>query len=650
MPDKSNKSDVAKSGSSRIPDQRPDIDNIFPANMAPWNHPEDPQLRPQYIKPPLFRFELGANLVPWRIRILFGLHSYGFDTRMRLKWGDIGFDKLNRKSVWRKFGQTLHFATLEFADVSLEKGYQMDYASRSHRYVQISGIFVAIICALAIGRSIESYRDASQCSVGEAILENTLFYELLVGAFRSLISLSFFRTERFTKWLILNFQLFQTSWAIFGLILCLSLFYFSPFPDCRVGGQEASVFTVLVVIVSVFFRLRFIYLFFVLLFGCVSTLCVRWFSTAAGIGGVFDVLMVIAAVVGSLGAVYFVEVMLRKDFVQSLAVMTESQRSDRLLRNVLPKRIIDTLKRRQDGPLTNASVAGPGVTALFTRTAGTSSAPGGTLVSNVNGSWLNKASQTGSYASRFDSRIGTGGLANTAIAEAFDSVTILFADVVGFTKISSRVSPEQLVLLLNELFTVFDNIADANGVEKIKTIGDCYMCASGLPTPNEYLNAFAIARMGLQMIEAVSMFCDDLGNPLQIRIGIHSGSAVAGVIGRRKFIYDVWGDCVNIASRMESHGEPMRIHCSEATADKIKLDFDLEYRGELEIKGKGKMATYFINGELPHSRFRSVLPGDIGQWRDRFGSTESLRRGSLQETLTDEDNDAYDPINEDEVF
>ena len=644
-----NKSDTAKSASSRIPDQQPDIDNIFPANMAPWNHPEDPNLRPQYIKPPLFRFDLGVNLVPWRVRLLFGLHSYAFDSRSRIRWEDVGFDKLNRKSVWRKFGQTLHFATLEFADVSLEKGYQMDYATRSHFYVQISGIFVMVICALSIGRTIEHFGNSPGCTVGEAILANTMFYEMIIGALRSMMTLSFLRSEKVTKWLISNFQLFQTCWAIGGLILCLSLFYFPPIPECRVWGQESTVYTILVLIVSVFFRLRFIYLLFVLVVGTAFMLSVRWLSSISGVDGPFDILMMVTASLGGLGTVYFVEVMLRKDFVQSLAVMTESQRSDRLLRNVLPKRIIDTLKRRQDGPLTNASVAGPGVTALFTRTMGNSSVPGGTLVSNVNGSWLNKASQTGSYASRFESRIGTGGgLANTAIAEAFDSVTILFADVVGFTKISSRVSPEQLVLLLNELFTVFDNIADANGVEKIKTIGDCYMCASGLPTPNEYLNAFAIARMALQMIEAVSMFCDDLGNPLQIRIGIHSGSAVAGVIGRRKFIYDVWGDCVNIASRMESHGEPMRIHCSEATADKIKLDFDLEYRGEMDIKGKGKMATYFINGELPHSKFRSVLPADIGQWRDRFSSTESMRRGSLQETLTDEDE--YDPIDEDEVF
>jgi class 3 adenylate cyclase len=254
--------------------------------------------------------------------------------------------------------------------------------------------------------------------------------------------------------------------------------------------------------------------------------------------------------------------------------------------------------------------------------------------------------------------VGNPLAANTALAEAFDSVTILFADVVGFTKISSRVSPEQLVLLLNELFTVFDNLADANGLEKIKTIGDAFMAAAGLPNPHP-LHAHAAARMALQMLDAVSMFCDDQGDPLMIRIGIHSGSCVAGVIGRRKFIYDVWGDCVNTASRMESHGEPMKIHCSQQTADMIHLDFNLEARGEMEIKGKGKMVTFFVTSEMNHSSYRSVLPADIAQWRDRFSSgrgsmahdADSVKRVSLQsEDLVPTDQEDHCDFPDDEVF
>lgn len=656
-----NKSEGAKSASSRANEGRNDIESIFPVNQAPWNHPEDPQLRSQYIKPPLFRFDFGMTLVPWRIRILWGLHSYGLHSARRLSWDDIGFDKLNRKSVWRKFGQTLHFLTLEFGDVSLEKGYQLDYAERSHTYVQVSGVFVAIICALAVGKLLQDHGDELTCSTGKTLMTCTLFYAMIFGLLRSVVSLSFVRAKGFRRWLVPNFQIFQTAWASVALLTCLTFFYFNPYPECTVSGQEAGTYTVLVVISAVFFRLRFIYLLGLVSLSIVYMLIVRWFSPVAGMSGWVDPVMMLVATLGSLGTVYLVEVMLRKDFVQSLAVTTESQRSDRLLRNVLPKRIIDTLKRRQDGTLANASVGGtigPGATALFTRTVGTAALPAASRFAPTgNASWVRRPGQTGQFdnqISRFDSRVGTQ-LANTALAEAFDSVTILFADVVGFTKISSRVTPEQLVLLLNELFTVFDNLADANGLEKIKTIGDAFMAAAGLPNPHP-LHAHAAARMALQMTEAVSMFCDDLGNPLLIRIGLHSGSCVAGVIGRRKFIYDVWGDCVNTASRMESHGEPMRVHCSQETADKIQHDFELEYRGEMEIKGKGKMKTYFIVAEKPHSKFRSVLPCDINQWRDRFNSlrgsidTESLKRVGSQRSLDPITDEEDGELAEDEIF
>lgn len=650
------KSEGEKSNLTRSVGMRNDIESIFPANQAPWNHPEDPKLVNQYNKPPLFRFDLGQNLIPWRFRIFFNLHGYGLHAARKLAWQDVGFDRLNRKSVWRKFGQTLHFLTLEFADVSLEKGYQLDHASRSHRYVQSSGVFVAIISAIAMGKIIQDHSESVDCSLIELMLSSTLFYSMVLGLLRSVVSLPFCLTKSFTQWVIPNFQFFQTAWAVMALFLCLSVFYFNPFPDCEIKGREATVFSLLLLLTAVFFRLRFIYLLFLETLAVAYILVARWSSPAAGMNGFVDPVMMVTAALGSLGTVYLIEVMLRKDFVQSLAVTTESQRSDRLLRNVLPKRIIDTLKRRQDGPLANASV-GPGATALFTRTRGSL----GIMQSATAASrFINRANSAGSqYISRFDSRIGNS-LANTALAEAFDSVTILFADVVGFTKISSRVSPEQLVLLLNELFTVFDNLADANGLEKIKTIGDAFMAAAGLPNPHP-LHAHAAARMGLQMLDAVSMFCDDRGDPLLIRIGMHSGSCVAGVIGRRKFIYDVWGDCVNTASRMESHGEPMKVHCSQQTADKIKLDFNLEARGEMDIKGKGKMATFFITGEMEHSTYRSVLPADIGQWKDRFSSgpgsmgmdVESVKRVSVQscdEFLPTEEDNHSNAFVDDEVF
>lgn len=661
-----NKSDEIDTSRSRTHETANDIESIFPLNASPWLYSSEQGVPdPKIQQPRLFRFELGTSMIPWRFRILLGIHSYGLHSSRKLIWDDIGFDKLNRKSVWKKFGQTLHFLTLEFADVSLEKGYQFDHALRSHRYVQISGVFVALIAALMVGKAVQDNIDSTSCSVGEMILSETLFYAMIMGLVRSLISLSFVTSKRFTVWLMDNFQLFQSAWAVFAMITCLSLYYYPPSPSCAVPGQEATIFAALVIIVSVFYRLRFIYLFGLIVLSAVFVLCLRWSSQVAGMRGPIDPIIMTAAAIGSLGSIYFVEVLMRKDFVQSLAVTTESQRSDRLLRNVLPKRIIDVLKKRQDGAAFNgnaSSAVGPGATALFTRTTGGMHAASYTNLSTIGGGSrtssmpFSRQGSMGFVSHRFDSRIGPS-LANTAIAEAFDSVTILFADVVGFTKISARVSPEQLVLLLNELFTVFDNIADQNGLEKVKTIGDAYMSAGGLPTPHP-LHAHAAARMGLQMLESVQMFCDDKGDPLLLRIGMHSGSCVAGVIGRRKFIYDVWGDCVNTASRMESHGEPMRVHCSQQTADRIQLDFELESRGELEIKGKGKMSTYFVLSEMPHSRFRSVLPSDINQWRDRFSSGrgsmapitedfEDLRKsdnGDAQVPTDNEDN------NDEEIF
>lgn len=180
-----------------------------------------------------------------------------------------------------------------------------------------------------------------------------------------------------------------------------------------------------------------------------------------------------------------------------------------------------------------------------------------------------------------------------AIAEAFPHVSVLFADIAGFTKMSERLAPEVLVERLNFMFSAFDELADELGLEKIKTIGDAYMVAGGLHTHPED-HAETIAEMALRMRERAATFGQVFGEPLDIRIGIHTGPVVAGVIGKRKFIYDVWGDTVNTASRMESHGVPGKIQLSEAMHLRIKDRFHCELRGEIEIKGKGAMSTWFL--------------------------------------------------------
>jgi adenylate cyclase len=185
------------------------------------------------------------------------------------------------------------------------------------------------------------------------------------------------------------------------------------------------------------------------------------------------------------------------------------------------------------------------------------------------------------------------------IANEYNEVTILFADLVEFTGISQQVSPATLVENLNKIFTHFDKLVEEYGLEKIKTIGDSYMVASGL-TPEENSHAMPMAGLALTMISDVSKFSLDGKNKCQLRIGIHTGTVVAGVIGSKKFSYDIWGDAVNTASRMESFGEPGKIQISEKFYAYVKDDFECQYRGQTEVKGKGMMHLYFLLGRKHH--------------------------------------------------
>ena len=184
------------------------------------------------------------------------------------------------------------------------------------------------------------------------------------------------------------------------------------------------------------------------------------------------------------------------------------------------------------------------------------------------------------------------------IADGFSHVTVLFADIVGFTPYAERVPADASVQTLNELFSDFDALAKRGGLEKIKTIGDAYMVAGGLPEPTPD-HAEAIADMGLEMLAAAARRTLRDGEPIQLRIGIDSGPVVAGVIGRRKFSYDLWGDTVNTASRMESHGVPGHIQVTERVQGLLADRFVFRERGTVEVKGKGRMRTYFLVGRPP---------------------------------------------------
>ena len=184
---------------------------------------------------------------------------------------------------------------------------------------------------------------------------------------------------------------------------------------------------------------------------------------------------------------------------------------------------------------------------------------------------------------------------DTIIADDFEKVTILFADIVGFTAYSEKLSPKTLVEVLNKVFSLFDNLVEKYHLEKIKTIGDAYMVAGGLPSPRKD-SIEAIADLALEMKKVLEQFNKENNQKFDIRIGIHTGAVVAGVIGIKKFIYDVWGDTVNTASRMESHGIPGQIQASERAYKQLKHKYSFKERGIINVKGKGEMKTYLLQG------------------------------------------------------
>ena len=197
------------------------------------------------------------------------------------------------------------------------------------------------------------------------------------------------------------------------------------------------------------------------------------------------------------------------------------------------------------------------------------------------------------------------------IADAHPAVTVLFADIVGFTPLSERLSPEDVVVLLDQVFARWDALDDAHiyagwAQDAIKTIGDAYMVAGGIPVPRDD-HAEAIAEMALAMLPAADRSAAEMGVPLTVRIGIATGPVVAGVIGRAKFIYDLWGDTVNTASRMESHAAPGTIQVSEDLYQRLRDHYDLRPRGTIDVKGKGPMTTYVLVGRTRRGDVENTL-------------------------------------------
>jgi class 3 adenylate cyclase len=182
------------------------------------------------------------------------------------------------------------------------------------------------------------------------------------------------------------------------------------------------------------------------------------------------------------------------------------------------------------------------------------------------------------------------------VVDGYDDVTVLFADIVGFTPMSSGMSPHETAVILNEVFSRFDRLAERHGLEKIKTIGDAYMVVGGLPEPSDD-HPQRVAAMALEMQDAAGELSRRLGVAIALRIGIHTGPVVAGVIGLRKFSYDLWGDTVNTASRMESHAAPGSIEVTEAVFQRLRERFLFGAPGTTDVKGKGPMRTYTLVGD-----------------------------------------------------
>ncbi|HZU47104.1 MAG TPA: adenylate/guanylate cyclase domain-containing protein, partial [Mycobacterium sp.] len=199
--------------------------------------------------------------------------------------------------------------------------------------------------------------------------------------------------------------------------------------------------------------------------------------------------------------------------------------------------------------------------------------------------------------------------AHNVIADKYDEASVLFADIAGFTERASATAPTELIEFLDRLYTEFDALVDKHGLEKIKVSGDSYMVVSGVPWPR-HDHVHALADLALDMADAAADLKDPHGRALPLRIGLATGPVVAGVVGSRRFFYDVWGDAVNVASRMESTDPEGRIQVPQDVYERLKDDFVLEERGDIEVKGKGVMHTWYLVGRKPGARSISVRSED----------------------------------------
>ncbi len=420
--------------------------------------------------------------------------------------------------------------TLKYYDQQLEKRFRQDYATKSIKQVRFAILLPIFIYCLS---GIMNYLfNPTQIALA-AWTKYGVFTSLLLMTFASTYRKS--SPQAIQMILVVASLISAISFTI--IIGSRSIFVIQDISNYNNDYILLSINTALVLVTVYTYtatRLLFIYaiatgLVILIIYNVTAFYFVKPMLTIIIISNNFQLL--IANLIGGFAG-YLMELYLRRDFLKSVLIALEQEKSEQLLLNILPSTIASRLKE-----------------------------------------------------------------SNKTIADSFTEVTILFADIVGFTKLSSQVSPVKLVELLNQIFSAFDELADKHQLEKIKTIGDAYMVVGGIPEPRAD-HAEAIAEMALDMQAEIFKINQKSQRNFAIRIGINSGEVVAGVIGKKKFIYDLWGDAVNTASRMESHGIPNTIHVTIDTYNLLADKYLFEERGLIDVKGKGEMQTYILKDRL----------------------------------------------------
>ena len=477
-----------------------------------------------------------------------------------VSWDDIPIAELDRERLWSTVGEPIHHVSLEFfKSVSLERSFQMDCSTRNYRRMPFLSAMLFLVPAAATWIRFQVDRRQSFCehlSYIEYVCLDPAFGLFIVSAIQ-LFLYYYKRTD--TEWLIRNFQTIQTTMAVIAVTSMVAWMYVAPviweasflwpFEETL---QIAIIYAMLVALI----KMTWSHTVYISLLLMVEILCLRWIATGKAahrrqcwFADPLSSITFLTCVTTLVCTVrYLKERLMRKDFVLSHALVVESDRTQRLLNNVLPQRVADQLK-------------------------------------DLNG----------------DSPQSPECMFNELVlAERHPAVTIVFCDIINFTALSATTPPFQLIEMLNSIFSAFDDIAQAEGLEKIKTIGDAYMAAAGAPDNNP-MHAEAACRFALRITNYMAAV-----GPVQIRCGVDSGPVLAGVVGSRRFAYELWGSCVEGAKDMERGSKANAVRISASTRAALK---EAQSLGCFEVESDDE-GRIFVTSESDEGRERafSALP------------------------------------------